>query len=63
MMDRTLGNPSLRLAGVGPLVLGVAAGLLLAALTPAASSLTAPGVLVVAFFLAAFTGLALTSSA
>jgi len=51
------------LGRVMPLVVGLASGLALAALTPAQGGLVGPGVLAVAFALAAFTGLSKTSSA
>ena len=62
-MDSTLTRPPLRLAGVGLLAVGLAVGLFLAAVGPTGGSLVGPGVLAVAFTLAAFTGLAKTSSA
>jgi hypothetical protein len=62
-MDQTLGSTPLRLGRAWLPVAGLLAGLLLAAVIPAQGGLVGPGVLAVGFVLAAFTGLAKTSSA
>ncbi len=62
-MDRTLGSAPLRLGRVALPVASLVLGLLLAAVIPAQGGLVGPGVLAAGFVLAAFTGLAKTSSA
>ena len=62
-MDQTIGSAPLRLGRVWLPVASLVVGLLLAAVIPAQGGLVGPGVLALGFVLAAFTGLAKTSSA
>jgi cobalamin synthase len=62
-MDQTLGSAPLRLGRWWLPAVGLVLGLLLAAIFPARGGLVGPGILAVGFVLAAFTGLAKTSSA
>lgn len=62
-MDQTLVSTPLRLGRGWLSLVGLLLGVLLAAVVPAQGGLIGPGVLAMGFVLAAFTGLAKTSSA
>jgi hypothetical protein len=62
-MDQTLGSTPLRLGRWWLPAAGLLLGLLLAVVFPAGGGLVGPGGLAMGFALAAFTGLAKTSSA
>ena len=62
-MAQSVQTTSRTLGPVVPLVVGLAAGLVLAAVTPGRGGLIGSGALAVVFALAVFTGLAKTSSA